>query len=177
MVKNIICLLIAATMLSGCKKLDEFTNFNIPLEQSIVVPANPIAGLSARFPVGEFETNIDALLDQHNSNLDEIEEIFLESMRIEVETPSDSDLDYLANVSILIQSSTSPLMKVAWKEPVPANTGKTLDLEVWDADMKTHFTQDVISIMVDVEADQATTEEQTVNIKAVFRVNAKVLGI
>ncbi len=174
---KVLCFLVLTVSLSACQKLDELTHFNLPLEQSIIIPANSITGVTVSIPIGEFETNLRTLLDENDSNLDQVEQIFIESMSLEVETPSGSDLDYFENISIYLTSETSPSMKVAWKEPVPVGINDVLDLEVWDTDMKSHFTQNVVNIRVDMSADKITTVDQTVNFKAVFKVNAKVLGV
>ncbi len=178
MLKNIACVLTALVLFTGCEQLDELTHFNIPLEQSVVIPANSAVGTLVSIPIGEFETNLGTLLEQHDSGLDLIEQIFLESMQIEVETPNGSDLDHLNQISVHLKSATSPVFQVGWKDPVPTGTGESLELDIWeDTNLKIHFTQDVVTIRVDLEADQVTTVDQTVNFKALFRVNAKVLGI
>jgi hypothetical protein len=176
--RNPISLLLTLLILSsGCKKVDELTHFDLQTEIHITVPVNPIVQSPISINSGDIETGISEQLASYGSNTDLIEQVFLTSLTLEVQSPDTGTLDFLEHISMHLGAPGLPNMKVAWKEPVPDNTGHALLLDVWDVDLKRHFSKDIIRIRTDLTSDQATNSELRIKVTAVFEVDAKVLGI
>lgn len=177
MIKKSLVLALAALTLGSCQKLDEFTKFNMPIEQLVEIPVIPTSGNAIQIPVAAFETGIDSALSANASNMDLIQDVFLESFVIEVVDPANSNLDYLESIEFKLSSPTSVEMKSAWKDPVPEGTGNRLELDVWDVDMKRLFFSNVLNVKLDIANDKSTENTQMVRMKLNFKVNVKILGV
>ena len=106
-----------------------------------------------------------------------IQEIKLKSLRLEITDPANGTFSFLNKVEIYISADGLPEKKIAWKENIPDSVGGTLDLETSNDDLKDYLIQDTYELKVRTTTDEILTRDYTVNITAVFRVNAEILGI
>ena len=162
------------TLSSGCEKSEELIQFVIPIEFNITIPAGPADSTITSIPSGDLETGIQDALGSRGSNSELVNQVFLTSMSVELVQPGAGSLDFLQNVSMHIGAPGVPIMKTAWKEPVPANTGNTMSMAVWDVDLKRHLTKDIIRFRTDLTTDEGIDSDHTLKISAHFRVNARV---
>lgn len=168
-------LLVLITLLnSACQKEDELIQFVMPIDFNITIPAGPSDTSITSFPSGDLETGIQDALSSRGSNTELVNQIFLTAMTIELVQPGSGDLDFLNNISMHIGAPGSPNMKTAWKEPVPLNTGNTVQLDVWDVDLKRHLTKEIIRFRTDLTTDAGIDGDHELKINAQFRVNARV---
>lgn len=110
-------------MLSGCKKLDEYTMFNMPYSENITIPFSP-----------ETETNSESTFEINNTRKDLIEEIKLKKLELNIQSPENEDYSFLESISVFLSADDLPEIKVAYNENVSETTTNTLKLNILDTD-------------------------------------------
>ena len=75
-----------------------------------------------------------------------VEKATLIKMQLDHKSPSSGDLSFIESISIFLEADGLPEIKIAWKDVVPENVGKTLDLDLTDADLKDYVKKDDLRI-------------------------------
>ncbi len=160
-----------------CKKLDKLTQFDLTYHSEITIPAGIPVATPFNIPTPPITTNTSEEFENNNTHKDLIQEIKLKSLRLEITDPANGTFSFLNKVEIYISADGLPEKKIAWKENIPDSVGGTLDLETSNDDLKDYLIQDTYELKVRTTTDEILTRDYTVNITAVFRVNAEILGI
>lgn len=124
-----VCCILGFLVMLGCEKDSKNSSFEIPLQRDFYVNAglSPIIGHFYEFT--NVPTNVSFLLDQSNVIKGDVVEIAPLTCRIETVFGS-SNLDFLFEVTVSIAPASDPDLRyeVFYRDPVPDNTGTTLDL-------------------------------------------------
>ncbi len=160
-----------------CKKLDKLTQFDLTYHSEITIPAGIPVATPFNIPTPPITTNTSEEFENNNTHKDLIQEVTLKSLHLEITDPANGTFSFLNKVEIYISAHGLPEKKIAWKENIPDSVGGTLDLETSNDDLKDYLIQDTYELKVRTTTDEILTRDYTVNITAVFRVNAEILGI
>jgi hypothetical protein len=166
------------TMLAivGCKKVDEWTQFEMDFHETAVVPASSGVNLPFNILTPEVETNSASTFAVNDTHKDLVEEIKITTLNLSLTSPSGGDFGFLKSISIFASAEGIPETKSAWKDTVPESIGAFLDLEITDLDLKEFIKKDEFSLRLNTVTDEFLAEDHYIDVYSVFFVNAKVLG-
>ena len=137
--KLIATALLFLSVLSGCKKAKEFTQFNIEYDESVIIQSS--AGINLPFDVltPDMETNSSSKFESNDTRKDKIEEIKLTKLNLTLTSPSSGDFTFLKSIDVYISADGLDEIKLAWIDNVPETVGKFLELSVSDIDFKEYI--------------------------------------
>lgn len=178
MKKILIISLIAIGIITSnsCKKLDEFTKFDLDYTSQVTVPANSLINLPIDIVTPDMETNYQDKFSNNNTNTDLVEEITLSTISITAKLPQGSNLDFLKSVQVFISADGLDELDIASSYDIPDGL-TTLELTVSNANLKDFVTKKSIKLRVKTVTDKAITQDRDLEIFTRFKVNAKVLGV
>lgn len=160
----------------GCKKLEKLTQFEMNYSETVTVPATTLLNLPFNLDDREIESNSTSTFESNNTNKDLIETIYLQDLVIEHKSPSNGDLSFLQSVEVYIEAEGLPEIRVAYKENITNSVGNSLALETSKEDLKEYVKKDNINLRVHTVTDESLSQEQVLEIKTTFFVDAKILG-
>lgn len=178
MKKIIIISLIAVGILTtySCKKLDEFTKFDLDYTSKVTIPANTIVNIPIDLNTPDIETNFQDKLSNNNTNTELVEEITLGAMSITATVPQGSNLDFLKSIQVFISADGLDEVEIASNSEV-ADGLTTLELTVSNVNLKDFITKESIKLRIKTVTDKAITQDRDLEIFTRFKVNAKILGV
>jgi hypothetical protein len=168
-----VCLLL---LVSGCKKIDRLTQFDMTLDNSVVVPSTTGINLPVNLITPEVETNSEKTFESNDTRKDLVEEIRLTTLDLTITSPSNSSFSFLRSISIYISAPGVSETRIAWKDSVPASAGPALALDVSPDDLKEYIKKDKYTLRVNTVTDELLTSNQYIDIHSAFFVNAKLIG-
>ena len=176
MKRNIAILIMLIFLVSNCKKIDSLTQFDMEYDSSVVIPSSTGINLPFNLFTPEIESNSETTFAVNDTRKDLIEEITLMSLDIELTSPSNGDLGFLNAVNVFISADGLSEVKIAWKDNIPSDIGKTLILETSDEDIKDYIKKDNFVLKLNTTTDEFITSDHHIDVHSVFFVDAKVLG-
>ncbi len=163
--------------LEGCKKLDEFTQFDLTYHSQATIPATVSLNIPFDIPLPPVTTNSEEEFENNNTHKDLLESIKLKELELKITDPVDGDFGFLSDIEIYISTDNQPEKLLAWKHDIPDSAGNTLSLETTSDELKNYLTEESFNLRVKVTVDQLITQDYELDIKTVFHVNAKILGV
>ncbi len=161
----------------SCDKVDELTKFDIDYDTSVVIASAANINLPFDVVTPDVETNSESEFAVNDTRKDLIEEIKLKSLRLELASPEDADFSFLESVEIFISAEDLPELQVASIVEVPMDAGTVIELDTSDDDLKDYIKKDRFSLRLNTVTDEVLTEDHTIDVKSIFFVDAKILGI
>ncbi len=162
------------TLAGACTKVKTVvdTNVDIPYSTSVAVPASvtdtsvalPAGGLSVSFPNVSMATGSKEFLSQYNTNPDRVVSVDLKGASIEIETPSNTNFDYMDSIELYVSAAGQPETLMAYEYGVPKGQ-KVLDLvSVPNVNLKSYYLQDAMLFRVKahINATPPTGEQLTI---------------
>jgi|GEM_PF-2655242 len=129
---------------------------------------------TARTP--EISSNSSSTFSANNTRKDKVEEVNLQSMRLEIKTPADADFDFLNEITISINADGLSEKVIATKTNIPEERLTSLEMDVeGSVNLKDYVTSDQFTFKTTTKTDKTISNDITVTIKSVFFVDAKVL--
>ncbi|PNW26263.1 hypothetical protein [Formosa algae] len=175
-IKSIFYLLIVLVTVS-CDNLDDFTKFDITYDESVTIPATVPIDIPFTISTPEIETNSESTFSINDTSEDLIEDITLSEFRLTLTSPSDEDFSFLETIEIYIAADGLEDTKLAWNTTPIENGTNVMYLETSDEDLKNYIFQDSFYLKIETGIDEVLTEDYDIDIKTVFAVDAKILGI
>ncbi len=175
--RKFLALLIFLNLFLACNKLDEYTKFNIVYHTEAVIPARVSLNLPMDIPLPSITTESNHTFENHNTHKDLIEEIHLKELKVKITDPVNGDFSFLSDIEIYISADGLPEIKIAWLNNIPDSIGNEIILETTGSDLQEYIKTDSFNLRLRVTTDQLITQDYTIDIKSVFEVNAKILGI
>ncbi len=180
--KKISLLLLSMVLLigiTGCKKISKLTQVRIPYSTQITVPGNlPILQTPMPIATPAIPTNTESTLKNMGYNLDMVERIEIEKFDLELNTPEDGDLNFFNTIQVYIKADGLEEVLLAEKA-VPESETKltkvTLDCE--NTDLLEYFKKPEFTLRAMVSTDRIVTQEHIIDVKSVFMVDVKFLGL
>ena len=176
-IKKISVVLLFLVVLSSCKKLDEFTEFDMAYTSEVKIPSSTGINLPFNIITPDVKTNTEATFEKYDTNEDLVEEIILSSMELELTEPSGADFSFLESIEVWIQADGLSDLKIAWDDQVSASVGSILVLNTSETDLKEYIFKDTYKLKVVTVTDELLANDHYIDVNTVFHVDAKILGI
>lgn len=161
----------------SCQKIDRLTQFDLTYHSEVTIPASIPLNVPFDIVTPEITTNTEEDFENHQTHKDLIEEISLKEVELTITDPAGADFDFLNSIEIYIETDDLPAKKIAWKENIPENGARRLRLETSSDDIKEYLLADSFKLKIKTKTDRVLTQDVTIDIKTVFHVDAKILGI
>ncbi len=169
-------LLCSFLAMTSCEKLDEeFTQFTVEYNTSVVVENGSIINLPLNLLTPEIETNQESEFAVNNTRKDLVEEVRLQELKLEVTSPEDQRLDFINKIKLFINAEGLSELEIAFKDPVPNDVGDELLLDVNDNNLREYIVKDKFSLRVEVVSDQITSEDVDIDVSSVFFIDARLI--
>ncbi len=162
--------------IAGCKQIDKLTQFNMPYNQTVTIPATVGINLPINILTPEIETNSASTFALNNTAKDLVEEIKLTHLAVNQTSPAGDDFSYLKTVRIYISADGLAEQEIAWKENIPDTAGSFLLLDLSTTDLKEFIKKDKFTLRVNTITDELLTSDHQIEVQSVFFVDAKILG-
>lgn len=175
MKKYILLILATSTLLFGCKKAEELTQFDIEYTSEVTIPST--SGINLPFDVftPDMETNSESKFAVNDTRKDKVEVITLTELQLVLKTPSNSDFGFLKSIEVYIDADGLTERRIAFDTDIPASIGKILNLEVTDDNLREYIIEDEFSLRVKTVTDEAITQDHIIDINTTLFVDAKIL--
>lgn len=172
-------LLLIATFfisLSSCEKLKDLTTFSINNTSSITIPASPLVTSSPiSITTPGVESNTEQAFSNNNTKANLVEEAILESLTLEITSPSDQKFDFLNEIEIYIKAEGLNEVLLASRMDIPESIGSSLELETTGENLKEYIKKENFSIKTKVLTDKVLNNDVDIDVKMEFKIRAKVL--
>lgn len=175
--KKVLIFILLPILFFSCKKLDKLTQFDLDYTTKVTVPSSLVINTPFDVPTPEVETNSSSTFSNNNTRSDLVESIVLSDMKLELTSPTTSDLSFLNEVIIYIKADGLEEKQIAIKTDIPNDVGQVLKMNVSGVELKDYLLKDKISLRVKVKTDKIISQDHDIDVKTVFRVDAKVFGI
>lgn len=175
MKKQLLVLLIVIPLLSGCDLLGELTKFSLPFSETISIPQTPVAVVDVNITTPDITTGIDSVLDSLKIDAELIESVSLKSMQFTIKTPATSDLSFFDDVDIFISSAGKTDIKIA--SAVNIANVSTIDFTTEPTDLKDFVLGEKFALKLVGKTDEIVTQASEVEVKFIFDVKLKMMGI
>ena len=175
--KNLIFLFVLAIAFSGCKKIDELTQFDMDYDSSVDIPATTGINLPFNIFTPDITTNSESTFESNDTRKDLVEKIVLKTLELTVSKPSGEDFSFLKSIKITIKADGLADKEIAWDNAVPSNAGNKISLETTSDNLDEYIKKDSFKLDVETVTDEVLTKDYTIDIHSVFFVDAKILGI
>ena len=175
--RKILIITVFMTVFTACNKLDEFTTFKMIYHSEATIPATIGINVPLDIPMPPVTTSSEQVFENNNTHKDLVEEIFLDELKIKITDPTNGDFSFLKDIELYLSADGLPDIKIAWLYNIPNNVGNELNLATTGSDLKAYITRDEFNLKLKVTTDELITRDYTVDVKTVFEVNAKILGI
>ncbi len=167
-------------------ELDQLTQFDLEFSENFTYPAAPFFADSIRFDGPPVSTNSDTTFKTNNTQRSLVQEVKLKSLDISILSPDSGNFQFMDYIRVFIMadlngdgiySDDNERIEVANKMVIPQNVGKELILDPLPGDYKKFIFQEEIKLSLQYGTNRATTFPLELDIKSIFKVNAKVLGV
>ncbi len=174
---KIIALFVLVLLFSNCKKVDEFTQFNLAYKSEVTV--SPAGGLNLPFDIftPDMETNSESEFAVNDTNKDLVEEILLERLDMKITSPDDQRFDFLESISVFMEAEGLSEIKIAEITDIPDNVGADISLTTVENNLAEYIKKDAFNLRVNIISDKTINREVKIEVDSEFFVDAKILGI
>lgn len=161
----------------GCKAIKKLTQFSINFNQTLTIPSSIGVNLPFNIHTPPISTNSTTEFERNNTNTNLVEHIHLKQLRLTLTAPAYSDFSFLNSVKIFLSADGLPETQVAWRENIPNDIGKVLELQTTNVDLKAYIVKDKVQLRVSTVTDKLIASEHQINLEGSFLVDARVLGL
>ncbi|MBL7812599.1 MAG: hypothetical protein JNL57_10290 [Bacteroidetes bacterium] len=168
--------IVSLPILSNCKKIDKLTQFTLSYKERVVVPATASINLPFNLFTPDITTNSESEFEVHDTRKERVENIRLKTLNLTLIQPSNGQFSFLKSITIYISAEGLPEEKIAWKDNIPANPGKQLELETANTNLRDYIKKDKFKLRIALVTDEVLTSDQEVEVHSAFFVDARVLG-
>tara|TARA_R110001632_G_scaffold144870_2_gene261596 strand:+ start:618 stop:1217 length:600 start_codon:yes stop_codon:yes gene_type:complete len=177
MLKKLSITAFALLLLTSCDAVDELTKFDLDYTTNYTIESNTIIDTPLDIITPEVTTNSETEFESNDTRKDLIESIKLKTMTLTLKSPSDGNFNFINEISIYIKAEGLAEQIIASGIDLPENGAQQLTLGVDNVELKEYIKKDSYSLRVNTVTDGAITRDHNIDIRTVFRVDAKILGI
>lgn len=170
-------LLFVIFILNSCDKLDELTKFDITYNSTVEIKATANLNLPFDIFTPDIETNSESEFEVNDTRKDLIEEIRLKQLELTITSPDDQNFSFLESIRVYIAAEGLPEIQIASKEDINSAVENILELDIEDIDIQEYIKKDNFNLRLNTVTDEVLTNDVIMNVKSVFFVDAKILGI
>lgn len=165
-------------LIVSCNEVDKLTQFDMKYDSQVTVKSSALLiDTPLSFATPEIQSNSQSTFESNNTRKDLVEKVYLKSTALEVSSPADGDFGFLKSIEVYLKADGLPKIKIAWKENIPAEIGNELILETSSENLKDYVVQDKFTLSVTTITDETINQDHDIDIRSVFHVDAKILGI
>ncbi len=175
--KRIVILIGALVILASCDKASELTQFEIETTTEITIPAAAGTNLPIDIITPDIQSNSSTTFENNNTRADLIEEISLRECDLTITSPSDANFDFLKSIEVYMSTDSEPEVLIAEKQDIQNGQGQHLDLETTGADLSEYIKASSYDLRIEIVTDEIPGSEIDIDIRSVFFVDAKILGL
>jgi len=161
---------------ASCKKVDEFTQFNLPYNETIVIPASSGINLPFNLFTPDIETNSESTFAVNDTRKDLIEEIVLKELNLTITEPANGNFQFLKSVDVFLNADGLSELKVAWADSISDTIGKELSLKSTTVDLKEYIKKDKFTLRLNTVTKAFLANDHSIDLTALFFVDAELLG-
>lgn len=177
MLKNIGITAFVLLLFTSCDAVDELTKFDLDYTTNYTIESNTIIDTPLDIITPEVTTNSESEFESNDTRKDLIESIKLKRMTLTLKSPSDGNFNFINDISIYIKAEGLAEQIIASGIDLPENDAQQLTLDIDNVELKEYIKKDSYSLRVNTVTDGAITRDHNIDIRTVFRVDAKILGI
>jgi hypothetical protein len=171
---NIIFTVLLAVLI-GCEKIEQLTQFDMEYNETVVIPSSAGMNLPIDLFTPDIESNAESTFAVNDTRKDLIEEIVLKQLDLTLTSPSDGDLGFLKSIEIYLSAEGLSDVKIAWKDDIPSDPGKYIELETTNTDLKEFIKKDEFALKVTTVTDELLSSDHHIDVHSVFFVDAKII--
>lgn len=166
---------VCMVFLSACEKLNELTSFNINPQTSFTIPGQQTGlGEVLSIPKQEVAASSEQTFESNNTRKDLVEKAQLNKLNLTITGPENANFDFLNEVKIYISADGEGEALLAFKENIPENGSRVLELETTGENLAAYIKKDQYSIRTEAKVDKVIDEDVHVQADMTLRITAKV---
>jgi len=175
--KIIIIPLIITVLLTSCKLIDGWTQFEVDYSSFVTLPQDLNINQSEDVYPSAIEANLKAKVEDEGSSMDKIESVELTDLDLRITSPTGKDFQFLNSVELYMNAEGLDEIKVAWKDDVPTSVGDALSLNTSSKDLTDYLVKEVVTLRLNTVLNQGISQDYKIGIDVTFLIDAKILGI
>ena len=175
--KIIIIPLIISVLLTNCKLIDGWTQFEVNYSSFVMLPQDMNINQSEDVYPSAIEANLKGKVEDEGSSMDKIESVELTKLKLKITSPSGKDFQFLNSVALYMTAEGMDEIKVAWNDDVPTTVGDVLSLKTSSKDLTDYLVMDVVTLRLNTVLNQGISQDYQIGINVTFLIDAKILGI
>lgn len=160
----------------ACESINKITVFNLKYTTQATVQSAVGINLPFNLLTPSIKTNSESAFEINETRKDLVEEIKLTSLQIAISIPENGDFTFLKSIKIYISGNGVEEKLIAWNEAVDTDKNY-IDLATVTDDLQEYIKLDSVSLRVNTVTKKLLLTDYLLDINAVFRVDAKILGI
>ena len=131
----------------GCKTIDELTHFDIEYNYTFILPAFGGINLdNLNIESTDLENDVESTFEINDTRKDLVETAKLKKFNVTILEPTDGNFTFINKAEIFVETDNLVEKLIAWKDNIPNNVGKYLELETTSNDLKKYLTSDAIRV-------------------------------
>lgn len=175
--KKIIVFTVFLLSLLSCKKIDEWTRFDMDFNEQVIIESSVGVNIPFNIPTPDITTNSESVFESNHTHKDLLEEVQLKTLELKILNPTNSDFGFLKSIKIYMSAADLPEILIASNTNVAESVGNTLYLEPEIQNLKEYIKKDQYKLRLETITDEIFLQDQTINVYTLFFVDAKILGI
>jgi|TARA_R100000544_G_C2211735_1_gene52361 hypothetical protein len=175
--KKIVILVLLSIGLCSCDKIDDLTKFDLDYTTQYTIASGAILDVPFDVLTPEVTTDSESEFESNDTRKDLIESIKLKKLTLNLRTPVSGNFNFLNEITIFIKADGLPEQVIASASDIPEDNLRSIDIETENVELKAYIKKDSYSLRVRTTTDRIISEDHEIDIRTVFRVDAKILGI
>jgi hypothetical protein len=177
MIKNRILPLLLLVVIASCDKLDELTMFDLDYTTQYTIESSTILDLPFSVITPEVTTNSESEFENNDTRSDLVESIVLTNLTLTLISPQEGNFNFLNEIEVFIQADNLPEVLIASRVAIPEDGSSQLTLDTTGEELKEYIKKDSYTLKVTTVTDSNINQDHTIDIRTVFAVDAKILGL
>lgn len=162
-------------LLFSCKQLDEILIFEIKNETQFTIPS--AIGINTPFsiPSPDIESSSKKEFENNNTNADKVKRIVLKELSLTILSPDEQTFKFIKSIYIYISAQGLQEKKIAYRDNIPDNIAKYLELNTTDDNIADYIKKDSYDIKTEVTTDEIILHDVELKCEMYYEVTANPL--
>lgn len=156
----------------ACKKVEQLLTFRIKNEVTFMIPSAIGINTPYSIPVPDVQTNASQSFENNNTSVDKVKNIKLETLTLNITSPSTATFKPVKSINIYIVSEGLPKKKIAFKNDIPLTIGNKLILETTLENLDAYVKKERYSLETETVMREAVFQDTYVHAEMSFLVTA-----
>lgn len=175
--RRLVIPLLFFVVLTSCNELGKLTQFDLPFNTTVTVPAIPEVlptPLIVSTPV--VNTQIGEFLSTKGIDKSSVQKISLKSLELTVNSPVTANFNFLKTLEIYLVDGTTEV-KIASLTNIPVTGLSTVSVKVESVDLTQYIMKESFVLKFKIETDEITPSDYELKVKPIFLLDLKILGL